>query len=70
MTAKKPMGKTGRNPEHFSVRLAQLNSDPFSKCRRGTPEVNRDIKSLAGRHPDELSLGLAYLVVKAPEHTS
>src|SRR5262249_3313096 len=41
-----------------------------AEARRGTSQVDDDIEDCSGEYPDQLSLDLAYLVVKSSQHVT
>ena len=66
------MSETFRNPEELERVVDRLGleveSGPYAEIGRVAAEIDRDVPDVAGEDADKLALGLAELVVQAPEN--
>src|SRR6185437_16407836 len=60
----------GRNPQHAPVLLGESHSDPAAVGWRAATHVDGHIEDFAPDDADQLSLGLLYLIVQAPQGMS
>jgi hypothetical protein len=63
----KSMREPGRYPRHAAGLAREREARPFSKVWRSAAQVHGHIEHLPGHHANELSLGLADLIVQSAQ---